>query len=76
MVFYCTGTVNGGMGNTHINKFLSALNIPQFNWNSYKTHEKEVGKAVEKLAQESCERAALEERLLSVQNVDKLKQLL
>lgn len=64
------------MGNSHINKFLSSVNIPELNWNVYYTHEREVGKMIEKMAEDSCRRAALEERQLTIQNIDKLKPLL
>ncbi|KAK0171451.1 hypothetical protein PV327_011284 [Microctonus hyperodae] len=47
------GVLNGGMGHTHLNKFLSALNIPEMHWNTFKTHEKEVGKAIEESSQDS-----------------------
>ncbi|OXU17951.1 hypothetical protein TSAR_008952 [Trichomalopsis sarcophagae] len=52
------GTLNGGMGNTHLNNFLCSFNIPEFNWKTFKTHEKEVGSIMEKMAQESCKSAA------------------
>lgn len=64
------------MGNTHLNKILSALNIPEFNWKTFKTHEKEVGKAAEEMARESCKRATLEERQMTIENVDQVKKLL
>lgn len=64
------------MGNTHLNKVLSALNIPHFNWKTFKTHEKEIGTVVEEMAHESCARAAAEERDLTIQNVDKIERLL
>lgn len=64
------------MGNTHVNKLLAALNVPYFTWNSYKTHEKEVGKAVEDIAHQSCLAAAREERRLTIENADKLKKFL
>ncbi|OXU17178.1 hypothetical protein TSAR_012609 [Trichomalopsis sarcophagae] len=34
------GALNTGNGNTHLNGILSAFNIPQFNWKSFKTPEK------------------------------------
>ncbi|XP_051158052.1 uncharacterized protein LOC127279631 [Leptopilina boulardi] len=52
------GTLNAGMGNTHLNKVLSSVNIPEFRWNTFKTHEKEVGIEVEKMAYDSCLKAA------------------
>lgn len=70
------GVLNAGVGNTHINKILASLNIPPLHVNSYKTHETEVGIAAEEMARESCIRATLMERKLSIQNVDKLRNLL
>lgn len=64
------------MGNTHLNKLLSGLNIPEVNCNTFKTYEKEVGKVLEKMAQESCMRAAVEERQLTINNVDTIERLL
>ncbi|XP_043288386.1 uncharacterized protein [Venturia canescens] len=69
------GALNGGMGSTHINKILASLNTPPFHLNSYKTHEIEVGTAVEEIARDSCIAATFMERELSIQNIDKLKNL-
>lgn len=76
MYSFVPGVLNAGMGNTHLNKVLAALNIPQMYWSTYKIHEKEVGKVIEEMATESCTRATLEERQLTIQNVDKVKKLL
>lgn len=73
---YYLGTLNGGNGNTHLNKILAGFNIPEFNWSTYKTHEKEVGKILEEMAQESCKRAAAEERELTINNVGTIQRLL
>ena len=75
-MFIFVGTLNSGIGNTHVNKLLASLNIPEFNWNTYKTHEKEVGKFVEQMAQETCVRAAFEEREKTIENCEKMNQLL
>jgi len=64
------------LGNTHANKLLAALNIPQVNWHTYQTHETEVRKIVEKLANDNCLSAALEERNLTIVNSEKMKNLL
>ena len=71
-----TGCLDAGMGYTHINKLLSGLNIPQYNWQSYKIHEVEVGLAGKKLARESCIRAVAEERRLTLENIDKIEKML
>ncbi|KAK0180581.1 hypothetical protein PV327_002948 [Microctonus hyperodae] len=70
------GALNAGVGNTHINKILASLNIPPLYINCYKTHETEVGTVAEEMARESCIAATLMERELSIQNVDKLRNLL
>ena len=41
-----------------------------------RTHQKEVNEVVEKMVEESCTRAAQEERELTIQNSQKLKTLL
>lgn len=68
--------MNGGVGNTHINKVLTAMDIPQVNWKNFKTHENEVIQGVECMAQESCLAAAQEERRLTIENFEKLKTIL
>ncbi|XP_066582289.1 uncharacterized protein [Prorops nasuta] len=70
------GTLNGGIGSTHLNKLASSLNMPLMNWETYKRHEKEVGAAVESVAHDSCVQAAREERDLTIQNQDEMKKLL
>ena len=42
------------MGNTQLNNFLPTLNIPTMNHCLYKRRERELGKAVEIVARESC----------------------
>ena len=76
MNIFFSGTVNGGLGNTYVNKLLSALNIPEMTWHTFQTHEKEVGKVVEESAYESCLAAALEKRRLTIENANKMKDLL
>lgn len=46
------------------------------NWKTFKTHEKEVGKALEQYAEESCMAAAREERRLTIENAELLNKLL
>jgi len=70
------GVLNSGCGNSHLNTILAAMNIPPMYNNSYKVHEREVGDAMEKLAFDSCEKATILERELSIQNAEKLKVLL
>ncbi|XP_074111471.1 uncharacterized protein LOC141535446 [Cotesia typhae] len=70
------GSINSGIGNTHVNKVFTAMNIPQVNWKNFKTHEKEVIQGVESIAQESCLAAAKEERRLTIENNEQLKTML
>ncbi|KAK0170618.1 hypothetical protein PV328_008451 [Microctonus aethiopoides] len=49
------GVLNAGMGHSHLNKILAALNIPQMNWKIYKSYETEVGKVIEDMTHQSCE---------------------
>ena len=52
------------------------MNIPELNWQTYKSHENEVAKKVETVAEQNCMAAAIEERKLTIENADKLKDLL
>ncbi|KAJ8670908.1 hypothetical protein QAD02_002167 [Eretmocerus hayati] len=70
------GTINGGIGNRHLNKVLTALDIPKMHWNTYRTHEKEVSRGLEQSAEESCIAAAYEERMLTIEHAEKLLDLL
>ncbi|KAJ8674335.1 hypothetical protein QAD02_005597 [Eretmocerus hayati] len=68
--------LNGGLGVTHVNKVLGALNIPETYYHTYQLHEKEVGRVMEQLAHDNCLEAALEERRLTILNAEKLLDLL
>ncbi|KAJ8677038.1 hypothetical protein QAD02_012825 [Eretmocerus hayati] len=48
------GTLNAGMGVTHLKRWLAELNIPGMSWSCYKTHEVGVGEVAEQMAQGSC----------------------
>lgn len=65
--------MDAGMGQTHINKFLAAMNMPTLGWRSYKKHEAEVGKVAEQLA---CEAAIILEKELTVKNIKEVLKLL
>jgi len=52
------------------------MNIPSMSNKMYKKYEKEVGQSIEEAAKESCRRAAEEERLLVLENTEKLIKLL
>lgn len=76
MIFLFIGTLNAGMGNTHLNQLLAALNMSTLHWKTFKAYEKEVGLCVEEMSLESCKRAALEEKRLTIENLDVVKKLL
>ena len=48
------GALHTGFGHTHLSGVLSTLNIPPMNHVLFKTREREVGKAVEQVASNSC----------------------
>ena len=77
---YFLGCLNNGTGNTKqetiFNKLLAEMNIPELTWHTYKTHENEVTKKVEDVARENCLDAAMEERKLTIEYAEKLKDLL
>lgn len=73
---FVTGTLNGGIGHAHVNKVLSALNIPVLSWKTFQRHEKEIGPLVEEMAKESCKRALAEEREMTIKNIEKIKAML
>ncbi|KAF2884669.1 hypothetical protein ILUMI_21504 [Ignelater luminosus] len=52
-IYVLQGAVNGGVGNTHINKLLTAMDIPEVNCHTYRRHEHEVIGGVENIARES-----------------------
>lgn len=60
------GTLNTGIGLTHLNNVLSSLNIPELHRKTFKTYENEVGPELEKMAEDSCKRATLLEKELSM----------
>ena len=49
------GSLHAGMGNTHLNNLVSAMNIPTMNHRLFKRREREAGNDVDKVARESCE---------------------
>ncbi|KAK0071200.1 hypothetical protein PV325_013307, partial [Microctonus aethiopoides] len=70
------GTLNTGLGNSHLNKILSSVDVPNCNSASFQNHEKEVGSATWKLTDESCKNAVAEERQLTIENIEKITPLL
>ena len=60
------GALNAGIGHTHVNSLLSCLDIPTVNHVTFNAREKEVGKAVEHVAKESCVASCCKEREMAM----------
>ena len=60
------GALNAGIGQTRVNSLFSCLNVPSVNHVTFKVREREVGKAVESVAQASCLESCSEERKRAV----------
>ena len=60
------GALNAGIGHTHVNSLLSCLDVPTVNHATFKTREREVGKAVELVANESCVVSCCKEREMAM----------
>lgn len=60
------GALNAGIGHTHVNSLFSCLDIPTVNHATFKTREREVGKAVELVANESCVVSCCKEREMAM----------
>ena len=59
-----------------MNKCLAALTMSTMCSKTFKAHETEVGNIAEDMAIVSCTRATEQKRKPSIENVEKLKQLL
>jgi len=60
------GALNAGTGHTHVNSLLSCLDIPTVNHLTFKTREREVGKAIEHVANESYVVSCCKEREMAM----------
>ena len=60
------GALNAGIGQTHVNSLFSCLNVPSVNHVTFKVREREVGKAIESVAEASCLESCSEERKRAV----------
>ena len=49
------GAIDNGIGYSHINSFLTTLDIPSLNRSAYKRREQEIDQAIEDVAANSCE---------------------
>ncbi|VDI21511.1 Hypothetical predicted protein [Mytilus galloprovincialis] len=59
------GMIHAGIGSTHVNNFLSDLNVPLVNPSTIKKKENEVGKKIHEAAIESCKTVQQQEKNLS-----------
>jgi len=57
--------IHAGIGVTHVNAFLTSVNIPPIDAKNMKRKEREIGPAIESLAKKSCTDALWEEREIS-----------
>lgn len=48
------GALYTGIGHTHLTTVLTTMNVPSINHTTFKTREREVGKAVENISKRSC----------------------
>ena len=55
-------SLHTGIGQTHLNGILSIMNIPPMSQASFKTRERETGKAVETIAKVTCEQVTTNEK--------------
>ena len=60
--------LHAGIGATHVNRFLTTLNIPAVNTHQVKKREREVGEVLESVAKHSCQRALWQERITAKGN--------
>ncbi|XP_066596255.1 uncharacterized protein [Prorops nasuta] len=58
--------IDGGLGETHLNSLLSAMNIPAVSDTTVKKYERLVGPAIEKVAVESCVESIRIEKALTL----------
>lgn len=59
------GMIHAGIGATHVNNFLGALNVPLVNSSTIKKKENEIGKKIFEVARESCQSNQKKEQLMS-----------
>lgn len=69
-LFIFLAMIDGGIGETQVNIFLSTLSVPTVLTSTLKKYERRVGVAVEAVAKESCEEAVRIEKNLSLENPD------
>lgn len=70
------GALHAGLGHTQVEKMLKVCGVHVPTSKTFKRREREVGCTVEKVAKNSCKKAAALERDLTIKNVDTLSELL
>lgn len=72
----CTGIIGAGCSYTHVDRLFANLNMPNMTFATFKKYEQMMGTNIEKVAKESCDQAAKEERELTIQNKTTIEQIL
>ena len=62
--------IHAGIGPTHVNAFLSAVNVPPIATGTFYSHQNEIGITIEKVAKQSCSEVAKEERIMAAAEQD------
>lgn len=62
--------IDSGMGETQVNSFLTAMNVPQTSTSLLKRYEKIVGRQLEVVAKESCIESLELEKKMTVEAGD------
>lgn len=73
---YYIGSIHSGMGCTDLKKLFACMDIPSITTDTYKQYEQVVDLIVEKAAKDSCKQAAIEERRLVLENIEKIREQL
>ena len=70
--FIFSGMYHAGMGPTHVQGFLSALEVPSPSAAVLKRREREMLSSIQNVAQQTCNEAIAEEKRLSTDNDGKV----
>ena len=71
---YCVSAMyHTGMGGTHVNNFLAALDIPGIHHKTLKKREEEVAKYIRDVAKDTCEEALEQEISMTEQSTGYVK---
>ena len=64
------GALHTGLGHTQYQGILSVLGLPSMCSKTFKVHERESGRAIERTAKRSCAESTMKERALSAKKVE------